>query len=530
MAKQQHYEFPSTGNHIPEDVNQRLVQTAYGKGLVIRTRKPVSHDPDDPNTNHTGSLVIREVELLDWTQSKSSGQVRPAMLYTAAVSLPSVPATVGDDVLTLYGRGRVVEVRSTGLSHPESQKHKQQDRQEGEKEDQANETICQKESIFVVLLSSWRLAGRSRVKCFLYGASSLQVVRSKKIYEMTIHEKVEWAQTLKERATDLFKAKHYTVALTTYSQAMDVLRYVQHKADSNNHLRADLLVVMITCSNNAATCCTHVKQWDEAVQFAKNASLLIDALEEKKGLKIHSILLQDGLSDIKLFGEWRVKSCLLIARAWYEKGELESALDVLKTAHDVIAKYTTLDGTDVQNPERSNDPQREVSVKQLLANDREVKKLHATCKEKRKEILRKEKMRAKAMFASPTTESDTKTESHTTAEDENPAVSNTPQNTIEDNGANGVINNDSYLTKSPAGKANKTKNGQKSVVKGTSRNVASPDIAKIKKKVSFAENVKEEPDEQGLFEDPEVVQGLLIAAVTAVVAAGFTWILFFRKQ
>ena len=91
-------------------------------------------------------------------------------------------------------------------------------------------------------------------------------------------------------AAALFAEKDYTAALETYARAVDAVRYVQHNKQSSNEVRADLLVVMVTCSNNAATCCLQLKQWTEACNYAKNTLVLIDALEEKYGMKIHTIL------------------------------------------------------------------------------------------------------------------------------------------------------------------------------------------------------------------------------------------------
>jgi chemotaxis protein histidine kinase CheA len=114
-------------------------------------------------------------------------------------------------------------------------------------------------------------------------------------------------------------------------------------------------------------------------------------LYEKRGLKIHSILLKEGLTDAKLFGEFKCKSLLLLAKGLAERGEYVSAIDTLKQALDVITKYTA-DSSD--------------SKANLHSQQKEVKRLYASCVQRKKALKEKEKQRAQAMFAaSPSKES-----------------------------------------------------------------------------------------------------------------------------
>jgi tetratricopeptide (TPR) repeat protein len=419
------FNFPATGAHVPEDKDQQVVITPYGKGLVVRTRKHVDG--------------VQEIELMDWKGATYSGPNRPATLFTSS-KFPSVPPAVGDDVLTTYGRGTVSELRNN---------------------DQA-----------VVLLSSWRLAGRSRVKCYL-SLSSLRVLRAKKLYEMSVYEKVEHGQELKNEATAFFQRKEYEKALNVYSHAVDAVRYVQHKKDSSNEVRADLLVLMITCSNNAATCCTQLQKWDDSIKFAKSALSLIEALEEKKGKKIHTFLNQEGFSDMKIFGEWKVKSYLITGRSLSEKGESAEAMDVLKKAQDVILSFT------------SNIPEGDPSVKPLLLNGKEVKKLYAICKDKKKAQLQKEKQRAQAMFAKPALD----------------------KNEIKDG-------------KPPTETAPISPSASPPVSAAAQQSPKKP-----KKNVSFAENLTQTPEVEW-YEDAEVLTGLAIfAGAVVATAAGLTYFL-----
>ena len=471
-AHKPNFSFPSSGNHVPEDQDQRLVRTPYGRGLVIRTREP------DLKTG----VRLREVQLLDWNKGvqPTHGPIRPSILYSPT-DFASVTPRVGDDVLTVYGRGRVTDIR------PDT-------------------------STLVILLSSWRLAGRSRVTCYLH-PSSVEVVRDKKIYEMSTAEKVEHAQTLKTKAMQQFKsAKDYRTALETFSRAVDAVRYVQHRPDSTNETRADLLVVMITCSNNAGTCCTQLGQWDEAYKFAKNALVLIDALEEKKGKRIHTILNREGFSDLKLFGEWRVKSYLIMARALTEQSESSQAMEILKTAHEVIVKYTA------EPPQQQQQKaQFQKSVKQLLANDKEIKKLHAIAKDQRKAHLKKEKLRAQAMFGSNSRLSGSLEEEEEEEEKKEPASPTEPATPTRSRPNRITATPENGGTKSPANRP--------------------------KKRVSFAKQVDEDDVDEGVddhsafegsslewYQDPEVLAGLAIFAGSVVATVAGLSYLFSRKR
>jgi tetratricopeptide (TPR) repeat protein len=464
------FDFAQYGK-IPEDKTQYIVQTPYGRGMVVRTR-----------TTSDGH-IHRELELMDWVRA-TTGMDRPATLYTTQTDFPSVPPHVGDEVVTLYGRGVVEQIRQdTDMAFA------------------------------VVKLSSWRLAGRSRVTCTL-ALLSVQVVRTQRLYEMNVYEKVDYAQQLKQEASTFFARKDYPQALTLYARAVDAVRYVQHQADSSNHVRADLLLLLITCSNNAATCCMQVKQFDEALKFAKNASVLIEALMEKKGSNINKILQQDGYNEIKLYGEFYVKSLLVQGKALMEKGETVEAIAVLKQAHECIAKYTTEEYTQNEAYKKS--------VQQLLSNSKEVKKVHAMCKEKRKAELEKEKLRARAMFGgttasnSPTATGNDERESDQEEKKEtNDGVQNAQEesedissSTLESGRKPTVSMHSSTFSNTSETTSSSTPKGERELKK--------------KRKVSFADQIDNEEKEVLDLDsgwDAEVFTGLGIFAVCAVGAA-----------
>jgi hypothetical protein len=257
---------------IPEDKDQAIVKTPYGKGIVIRTRNVLENDC---------KISMRDIELVDWAIPEMTTRIqKPPMLHSPK-NFPSINPQVGDEVRTLWGRGKVIEIRDD-------------DRR-----------------THVVKLSSWRLAGRSSVMCYLSGKNeTIEVMRPYRIYDMNIWDKVEHSNDLKNEATMKYSNRDFTGALEIYARAVDAVRYVQHGKDSTNEVRADLLIVMITCSNNAGTCCLQLRNWDRAGKFGQNALVLIDALEEKKDSRIRKIINDDGIGDSQLFGSWKVKVCL----------------------------------------------------------------------------------------------------------------------------------------------------------------------------------------------------------------------------
>lgn len=354
MAKETTSWIPQTGDHVPEDKDKRLVNTPYGPGMVCRTRT------DDG---------ISEVELSNWT---STGTRKPTTLYAPSTSLSSIAPTIGCDVLCFAGRGRVIAIETTN--------------------DDASSSHCPK---LTIVLSSWRLANRSRVKCYL-PASAVQVVRAKRIYEMDVFEKIDHAFALKQHATDFFHQAKYLEALEEYSRAVGTVKYVQHADSSPNALRADLLVIMITCSNNAATCSIKLGHHvDRSFEFAKQALDLLEALEAKKGLKIHAELIKSGYTDTKVFGEWKVKACLILANGLAAKGNVDAALEILQRARTSIRSVP--------------------SSAVLVRNEREILKRTTALKEQRKAQRSKERKRAQAMFAETDSSATAETTASTTA-------------------------------------------------------------------------------------------------------------------
>jgi len=420
------------------DKDQYLVKTPYGRGLVVRTR-----------TAGGESLPIREIRLLDWDKAVKAGQKKAgaaskapktaAILYST-IDYDSVDIQQGDDVQTIFGRGRVLNVVSVKIRSSSNRAQEVLVDQQSSATTPLNGTelhgLERQITKYQIQLTSWRLAGRSTVKCFLFNTpkSPIRVLRKKTLTEMNARERVDFAQRQKASAIQVFALKKYQQALNIYAGAVDAVRYVQYDSDSSNECRADLVEVMVTCSNNAATCCVQLQKWSDAQRYAQNALVLLDALYSKRGMKIHSILTKHtpGLCDAKLFGEWRVKSYMIIARALGEKEEYNEALETLKKTRDIITLYTT--GDDAEQALQTKAGQE--SIVKLKTQEREVVRLNTAFVEKKKDLLRKEKAAAQAMFAPHASDSlsDSITkipslgsvDSHTSTSDLNPSSNIVP--------------------------------------------------------------------------------------------------------
>jgi len=101
------------------------------------------------------------------------------------------------------------------------------------------------------------------------------------------------------------------------------------------------------------------------------------------------------VDDVKLFGEWRAKSFIVLAKADADGKDYEKAIHNLKQAQQAITAYL-----------------HNHSTPALLSLHHEVKRLMASYIQLNKAVLKKEKLRAQAMFAAPTPTSKTKKSSN----------------------------------------------------------------------------------------------------------------------
>jgi len=218
-------------------------------------------------------------------------------------------------------------------------------------------------------------------------------MRPPKLYERTIYEKVEYALEQKAQATTYFQQHDYDKALERYATAIEAVKYTQHSTQSDNVVRADLLLVLITCSNNAATCATHVPgQAKSALQLAQNADRLLQALHDKGSTsKVRKVLAESphNLSDTKLFGQFRIKSCLLQAKAQIQLHNADEALVQCQQAREIL----------LQSQQQQQQNTQDAELAQLVkTTPPQITTLSKKAKELQHQIKQREKKRAQAMF------------------------------------------------------------------------------------------------------------------------------------
>jgi len=390
-----------------EKITQRIVSTPYGRGLVVKTYytkhlKPKQLDLDengDITSDNSDTTRYYEIHLIDWissiNESSSSSlgtnniKAKATTLYTTE-DYPSVQPKIGDDVLFIpFGRGIISNAIQT----------------DNNKDSSSSDPVK-----YEITLTSWRLASGCRVKCYSFATSKIQVVRKKRLVEMKPPEKIDYALQKKKEASEHFKNKNFGDALRQYALAVDSVRYLSYAGGdkvNETHIRSTLLEIMVTCCNNASTCSLKIKNYASCEQYAKNALLLLDALYNKRGMTIHSYLIskKKNLSDEKLFGEWRGKSLLMIAKSLFEnekKQDFTQAIEYLnKAKKECIEPYMT------------DDPSKQKALAGLKSVQKEVLKLQRSCLLKKKENDKKEKRRAQAMFGSSSNKSKKETSTGT---------------------------------------------------------------------------------------------------------------------
>jgi hypothetical protein len=130
----------------------------------------------------------------------------------------------------------------------------------------------------VVRLSSWRLAGRSTVTCYL-SITAVEVVRSK-LYEMSVYERVRFAQNSRRKPPTLPPRITVRREHVRFRRRRGAVRATQ--IDSSNEVRADLVVLAIT-TVIMRLLAVQLLHWNEGGNLARNTLIIIDALEPKKG-------------------------------------------------------------------------------------------------------------------------------------------------------------------------------------------------------------------------------------------------------
>ncbi|GMH88044.1 hypothetical protein TL16_g11039 [Triparma laevis f. inornata] len=201
------------------------IKTPYGFGICIATG----------SLTPAGTPVVpAQIKLRSWTLANSKNPSLYTFDNTWDLILPDVE--VGCDVMTPYGRGRVLKLEDT------------------ETDVYTESPVCAE-----VILTEWRLANNSRVRCYL-NFSDLSYLPPKKFGELSSLEKIETANSKRESAKEPLSCNDLDAANALYTQACFYLQTIDNDTLGNNYDRACLLECMIACKNNGAMCCVKLKR------------------------------------------------------------------------------------------------------------------------------------------------------------------------------------------------------------------------------------------------------------------------------
>lgn len=139
---------------------------------------------------------------------------------------------------------------------------------------------------------------------------------------------------------------------------------------------------MVKGYNHAASCALQLDLYRKSRDHAKNAIAVLDALENK-GQKEDSSPAKNSdpatlVGKVKLFGECRCKSLILVARSYLENPSCkqrhrDSAKASLDEANSVIKKYSTKEYTSM--------PEMKPVLKQFVSHRRNVQKWKRVAKQ-----------------------------------------------------------------------------------------------------------------------------------------------------
>ncbi|GKY94331.1 hypothetical protein MPSEU_000399000 [Mayamaea pseudoterrestris] len=145
---------------------------------------------------------------------------------------------------------------------------------------------------------------------------------------------------------------HYTLALEALDEAMQLIKtllYDQSKVVSKNEShqqpvnvsRALLILTCIQCCNHASACALRLSQWQVAVSHAMQALTLLQRMKEsssKTKLSARNTK-ATAAGDLKLFGIVRVQSLKRVARAMVALRQKQTAVQLLESALETCLEY-----------------------------------------------------------------------------------------------------------------------------------------------------------------------------------------------
>jgi hypothetical protein len=192
-----------------------------------------------------------------------------------------------------------------------------------------------------VILSSWKLAQESQqhVVCYLRVAD-ITIVSQQALDDMTMTQQIAFTKLLKDLACTAQNKKQTGLALSLHQTLLRACTTLLKTCHSP--ARADILVHAIKCNNHAAACALQLELRRVAREHAKTAIAIMDALQTKKtsatsASSTTSITSTTSLGEIKLFGQFRVKSLILVARSYLDL-DGPTSTNYLKPRHRDAAK------------------------------------------------------------------------------------------------------------------------------------------------------------------------------------------------
>ena len=226
----------------------------------------------------------------------------------------------------------------------------------------AGKIVEVRQSHYVVTLDNWQLAdGKSPVLYLMHSAVTVDA-EAQKAAELHKRKRAQWNNLLtiavsnKDKAAGLFKKKDFDGAKKAYLDALSALNNLGTELPDS--FRAEVLEHTIPCHNNIALCSMKNRQYDEAIAYANNGVMLVDALDgqitkgagaahggsgERKLSMVWMAFKRRGMTYEKLIRDWKKKSLFYKGKAAYLAKDYNQAIENLAMALAVL--NTPLEGS-----------------------------------------------------------------------------------------------------------------------------------------------------------------------------------------
>jgi hypothetical protein len=102
-----------------------------------------------------------------------------------------------------------------------------------------------------------------------------------KIDEMSVSERVEYAQALKAQAAKAFASKDYKAAYRAYARAIAAVENATHMSASTSDRQFLVAMIIIRCSIKAARWSRKLGKWDEAETFDTLEAEIAESIRQR---------------------------------------------------------------------------------------------------------------------------------------------------------------------------------------------------------------------------------------------------------